>query len=251
MKSTVRLLGIFSLLSCLHAHGQIEVTQDLAIDHFLAEIEVTNNGISPIPAFTLGEPALLMRMNLGKNRFSIEPLISLSIKNLKPWSFGVFARYNLIDEDHVTLRVGMNPSVNFQVENYLQSDGQMVELIQSRRYLGTEVAPIFRILEKWRIGCYYLRAYGFDEGPKNGHFFGVNTSLNRVRLSRYFYFSLVPQIFHVRIDGDGGYFTSANVALHFSDSPFSLRSTLNKALDTGLGEDQQFNWNISLVYRID
>ena len=250
MKLLSRLVGILLLVCSLSARGQIEVTQDLAIDHFLAELEITNNGISPIPAFTLGEPALLMRMNLGKNRFSIEPLIALSIKNVKPWSIGVFARYNIIQEDHVVLRLGVNPSVNFQVENYMQ-DGKSVELIQSRRYFGTEIAPIFRIAKKWRVGFYYLRAYGFDEGPKNGHFYGFNTSLSRVRLSRYFYFSLVPQIFHIRIDGDGGYYTSANIALHFSDSPFSLSSTINKALETEIAPDQLFNWNISLIYRID
>lgn len=250
MKLAPPFLGVFTLLFCCFVRGQIEVTQDLAIDHFLAEIEVTNNGISPIPAFTLGEPALLMRMNLGKDRFSIEPLFALSIKNLKPWSFGVFARYNVIQEEHVILRFGVNPSVNFQVENYMQ-DGNPVELIQSRRYFGTEVAPIFRIAKKWWVGFYYLRAYGFDEGPKNGHFYGFNTSLSRVRISRYFYFSLVPQVFHVRIDGDGGYYTSANFALHFSDSPFSLATTMNKALRTDIASDREFNWNISLVYRID
>ncbi len=241
---------MLSLCFAFSVRGQIEVTQELAIDRFLAEIEVTNNGISPIPAFSLGEPALIMTSNFGKNRFSVEPMIAISMKNIKPWSVGVFARYNLVEQDYFTLRVGVNPSVNFQVENYMQ-DGKEVELIQSRRYFGAEIAPIFTVMKKWRVGFYYLRANGFDEGPKNGHFFGFNTSISRVRLSRYFYFSMVPQIFHLRIDDSEGYYASARLSLHFSDSPFSLASTLNHSLKTELGPDYDLTWNLSLIYRMD
>ncbi|WP_181044118.1 hypothetical protein [Aureicoccus marinus] len=46
-----------SLCFAFSVRGQIKVTQKLAIDRFLAEIELTSNGISPIPAFSLGEPA--------------------------------------------------------------------------------------------------------------------------------------------------------------------------------------------------
>ena len=250
MKRASYLFAVFGLCLLSPLKAQIEVTQDLAIDHFLAEIEITNNGISPIPAFNLGKPAVIMSMNFGKKRLSVEPRMAFAIENVKPWSVGVFARYNLVEEDAFTLRVGINPSVNFQVENYLDGDKQ-VELIQSRRYFGAEIAPVFTVMEKWRVGFYYLRANGFDEGPKNGHFFGFNTSFNRVRLSRYFYFSLVPQVFHIRIDGAGGYYTSGNLRLHFSDSPFILSTTMNKALKTELGPEGEFTWNISLIYRID
>jgi hypothetical protein len=250
MKRVSSLFAGFILCLVSPLKAQIEVTQDLAIDHFLAEIEVTNNGISPIPAFTLGEPALIATMNFGKKRFSVSPMISLALKNVKPWSVGVWVRYNLVEEDYFTLRVGTNPSVNFQVSNYL-NQGQPIELIESRRYLGSEIAPIFTVLRKWKVGIYYLRAYGFDEGPKNGHFFGFNTSLDRLRLSRYFYFSLVPQVFHVRIDDASGYYASGNLRIHFSDSPFILSTTMNKALKTELGPEGEFIWNISLIYRID
>ena len=117
MKRASYLFAVFGLCLLSPLKAQIEVTQDLAIDHFLAEIEITNNGISPIPAFNLGKPAVIMSMNFGKKRLSVEPRMAFAIENVKPWSVGVFARYNLVEEDAFTLRVGINPSVNFQVEN--------------------------------------------------------------------------------------------------------------------------------------
>lgn len=49
-------------------------------------LQLTNNGISPVPYFTLGEPALLTNLYLTKGRFSFTPAFNFDLK-AKPWSF--------------------------------------------------------------------------------------------------------------------------------------------------------------------
>ena len=56
------------------------------IDHFSGQVTVTNNGISLIPSFSLGEPAALFNLSMGRGRFSFDPELRFALEG-KPWSF--------------------------------------------------------------------------------------------------------------------------------------------------------------------
>ena len=64
------------------------------INHISGRIATTNNGISLIPTFSLGKPALLFTLSLGKNKLSFEPDFNFSLEG-KPWSmlFGFGTRW--------------------------------------------------------------------------------------------------------------------------------------------------------------
>ena len=65
------------------------------IRHFSGSVAVTNNGISIVPSFSLGKPAVAFNFSMGKNRFSFEPDLRFSLAG-KPWSFLFWSRYHLI-----------------------------------------------------------------------------------------------------------------------------------------------------------
>ncbi len=217
------------------------------LDNFSGQFVLTNNGISPIPTFSLGEPAFSINLRMARRRFSFEPEFNFEFLQGMPWAFAMPFRYHAVKTETFNLRLGVEPSVNFQSLEAL-ADGQIRRVIESRRYFGFQAAPTFTVNRNWFVSFFYLRGFGFDDGPKRAHFLSFSTSVNRLRVSRYFYLTFRPQIFHLRVDEDEGYYSSMYVELNFGDSPFSLSSTLNKSLGTEIAPEQDFIWNVALIY---
>src|ERR1035437_9298410 len=72
-----------------------------------ASISLNSNGIAPIPAFTLGKPAIMMSMSLVKNRFSYDPTLGYGL-DLRPWFIDNWLHYKLIVKPSFELRTGFN-----------------------------------------------------------------------------------------------------------------------------------------------
>lgn len=51
---------------------------------FSGSVTVTNNGISLIPAFSLGKPEMLFNFSVTKNRFSFEPQLRYNLEDKNP-----------------------------------------------------------------------------------------------------------------------------------------------------------------------
>ena len=81
-KKTLLLLALLHL-SYLAFSQKTESTQ--IASHFGGAVTVTNNGISFIPTFTLGKPAVIFDLSMGK-RLSFEPQFRFALEG-KPWSF--------------------------------------------------------------------------------------------------------------------------------------------------------------------
>ncbi|MDX9776680.1 MAG: hypothetical protein RBT40_12165, partial [Petrimonas sp.] len=69
---------------------------------FATTITVTTKGISTIPNLTLGKPAAIFDMILGKKRLSFEPKFRFALDG-KPWSFQFWWRYKLIQKEKFNL----------------------------------------------------------------------------------------------------------------------------------------------------
>ena len=55
------------------------------LDHVSGSFSVTNNGISLIPSFSLGDPAAIFLGKFARKRFSVEPDIRFSLQG-RPWT---------------------------------------------------------------------------------------------------------------------------------------------------------------------
>jgi hypothetical protein len=49
-------------------------------------VTFTNKGISFVPAFSLGKPAVIFDLSMGKSKLFFEPELRVSLKG-KPWSY--------------------------------------------------------------------------------------------------------------------------------------------------------------------
>ena len=127
-KNTVLLIFIFLLIK----HFAISQKTDSAknIVHFSGAVSITNNGISIVPSFSLGKPAAIFNVSLGKNRFSFEPDIRFSLAG-KPWSFLFWGRYKLVTTDKFQMNVGTHLGLNFQT-SVLPINGDSSEVVSRR-----------------------------------------------------------------------------------------------------------------------
>ncbi len=223
-----------------------EVEDQAFLDDFQGTASITHNGISLVPSFSLGDPAAIFDLKFTKGRLSFEPDLRFALEG-KPWSFLFWFRYKAIQNDRFSLRIGAHPGLNFRTVSVIRN-GQPEELLETRRYLASEIVPNYQISDKLSIGMYYLRGRGFDEGLKNSDFLTLNASLNDLFVSEKLYINVSPQVYYLRLDDLTGYYVVGFITLAKKDFPLSLSAILNKAINTQIQPEKDFIWNVSLVY---
>lgn len=228
--------------------GQDEAKNE-SVTSFRAIASVTNNGISLIPTFTLGKPAGILEMSMGK-RFTFDPQFKFSLEG-QPWAVILWWRYKLINSGKFRLGIGAHPALLFnQVTATI--DGAPNEIMQARRFVVGELVPRYLITDKISVGIYYLYSRGMEkEGLKNTHFLTLNASFSSIRLSEKTFLLITPQVYYLKMDeNDGLYFTSS-VTLSRKDFPLSVSSVINQPVRSDIPAGKNFVWNISLNYTID
>lgn len=70
------------------------------LDDFRGTASVTHNGISLVPSFYYGEPALLIDLKFMKGKLSFEPDMRFDLEG-KPWTLIFWLRYEAIDTEIV------------------------------------------------------------------------------------------------------------------------------------------------------
>jgi len=238
------MVQVIVLICCIGARAQ--QAPEPWLDDFRGTASVTQNGISLVPSFSLGEPALLFDLKFTKGKLSFEPDMRFSLEG-KPWTFIFWLRHKAIENERFSLRLGAHPALIFGTANVVR-DGQPEDILESRRYLAAEVAPNYKISDKVGLGVYYLYGHGFDAGVKNTHYMALNTSFNNVYISEKLYFNVSPQAYYLITDDLKGFYIVGFISLIKEDFPLSVSAILNKAIDTEIVPEDDFNWNISLVY---
>lgn len=208
------------------------------LGRFYGDIQLTNNGISLVPTFSLGHPALLFDLKFVRGRHSFEPDMRFAQEG-KPWAFLFRYRYQAVEKGKFSLRTGMHPAVNFRTETDIR-DGQQEDLMEARRYLAFEAAPGYSLSERVRVGVYYLTAFGFDEGVKRTHFPTLNAGFSDISLGKRLYAGVSPQVYYLRMDDEDGLYATAAVSLRLREFPLSLSTVLNQEIDSEI-DRENFN----------
>jgi hypothetical protein len=224
-----------------------EIDTTTSINHIGGAVTVTNNGISLLPTFSLGKPALMLDMSVGNEKISFEPQFRFSLEG-KPWAFIFWWRYKLINTNKFIIKVGAHPAIAFKTVP-ISVNGDTNETIVAQRYIAGEFSPNYFITTNTSIGIYYLHAHGSDEGAtRSTHFITVNCNFSNIKLSERFFMNFSPQVYYLRLDETDGYYVTATLTFAMRDFPFSMQSIVNRALETNIAATSDFVWNVSLVY---
>jgi hypothetical protein len=219
----------------------------IVVGHFGGAVTVTNNGISFIPNFTLGKPAAIFDLSVGKGKLSFEPQFRFALEG-KPWSFIFWWRYKLLNTGKFLISVGGHPSVTFKTKTFMV-DGVPSETLVANRYLGGELSPSYLLAKYSSIGfnIFYGHGLGKDE-IRNTYMISLRSSFSNIRLSHQLFMRFNPQFYFLKMaDMDGVYFSSS-FTLAKRNFPLSVSSVINKPIRTNIVGGKNFLWNISLSY---
>lgn len=240
-------LSIYLILSFFATFSQ--PTDSTETPSFLrGQITATNNGVSLIPTFSLGRPAVLFDMNLGKGRLSFDPMFRFGM-NGKPWAFVFWWRYKLIQQKKFNLGLGAHPSVVFR-DISVTDNGITRNLLAAQRYFAWEVSPTYLVSKNANLGVYYLGSKGLTKDVLQHTTFVALRSVLNLKLSDKLRMSLIPQAYYLKMDDNDGTYVNATLNLFKRNFPVSLNAIASKAIKTEIaGKD--FLWSVGLVYNIN
>uniref|UniRef100_UPI00404847BA hypothetical protein n=1 Tax=Algoriphagus sp. TaxID=1872435 RepID=UPI00404847BA len=209
-------------------------------------ITATNNGVSIIPSFTLGRPALLFDLSLSGERFSFDPMLRFGMDG-KPWSFVFWGRYKAIKDKRFTLSLGAHPAFIF-AERIVKVNGKEETMLVSQRFLTMEVAPTYKISKRLSMGLYYLRGHGFNPiPPDNSNFIALNTVISGVPVGGGFTMRINPQLFYLKVDDDSGTYATSNFTVSKPGFPIGFQGLVNQKIKSSIPGDDLI-WNVGLLY---
>jgi len=218
--------------------------------YFRADLSITNNGFSIIPAFTLGEPAAFLDMRMGNKRLSFEPQFRYSLEG-RPWSFVFIYRYKAIIKPKFELAFGGHlPGLNY-ITSTVVIGGIEEQLSVVRRFLALEILPTYKFSDHISVGVYYLRGRGFQKhGPQNSTFVSLLGNFNKIKLAGKTYLSFNPQAFYLKLDAEDGYYVNLTTTFGIRGFPLTISGIVNKAIESEIPAPD-FDWNVSLIYTLD
>mgnify|MGYP006925660528 FL=1 len=101
---------------------------------FSGAVKVTNKGISTVPNLTLGKPAAIFDLSVGKGKLSFDPQLRFALEG-KLWSFLFWWRYKLVRTERFQLNLGAHPALSFR-RIKIPVNGLEKEDMVVRRYLA-------------------------------------------------------------------------------------------------------------------
>lgn len=231
---------VFLLLFGFDAFSQTGEKEPLKAS---ANVQVTNNGVSLFPNLSLGKPAAIINLSLGKKGVSFEPELRWGL-NGKPWSYIFWVRYRY-DNNKFNLRTGIHPSYVFN-EQAVIIDQQKVDRYISTRYAAGEIAPTFKINSKFQLGLQYLHAIGLDDyGAQVSNFYSLQPQFKNLNVGKGFYFNFFPQLFYLQLDERSGTYVSGTLTFNKKDFPIYISNVMTYTLNSTIASDD-FVWSLGL-----
>ncbi|WP_321347749.1 hypothetical protein [uncultured Draconibacterium sp.] len=222
-----------------------ETEKSTSLKHFSGSVLVTNNGISIVPSFSLGEPAAVFDLSIGGDQFRFEPQFRFSMEG-KPWAFIFWFRYKPVVNEKFSLQIGAHPAIMFHDATF-DEDGFAEDGLEGRRFLAAEIAPVFQLTEHFSFEPYYLVGQGFDRGLENTHYLTMRGNISDLALSEKLLFSFAPEVYYLWMDSVDGFYCASSFTLEHREWPFKLGAMMNQKINTDI-ESDDFIWNISLTY---
>ena len=211
-----------------------------------ATVSLNSNGIASIPAFSLGEPAIMASVSLVKNRFSYDPTLAYGF-DMKPWFIDNWLHYKIIRKPSWELRTGFNIS-SFFSEYQLDDDKTILE---GQRYFALELAVTYRFSPNSTLAFMYWNDNGYEPGSISGHFFNLVGERTDIKIGTSVLMAVSAQLFYITYDGNNdGLFITPKISTSLTNVPFALFFQATQPIVTNVTPYPGFNWNIGISYTL-
>lgn len=200
-------------------------------------IQLNNNGISPVPAFSLGKPALMTSFFIQKGGFTFSPEFNYGLDG-KPWVVNQWLRYHQ-QHGRFLFRTGANMSLFF---------GRVNSEVKLNQYLALEGVASYQMSAKSSLNLLYWNSQGLDPtAVKSGHFLSLSASISKIPVTKSLLLELRPNLFYLsNTIPFKGLFISAITSISHKKYPISIFSQAVQPIS--VKPTTNFNWNYGLNY---
>jgi len=206
-------------------------------------VSLNSNGIAPIPAFSLGKPALIAALSLKKNRFSYDPQLSYGL-DIRPWIIDNWLHYRVIEKPEFELKTGFDASMFFS--EYKTPDEV---ILRGQRYATFELAGIYKMSRKSSLSFVTWYDRGLDKGTLIGYFFNLVADRSDISVGKHLLMDINVQIFYIDYTGkNDGLFISPKISSSVRNLPFSITFQAIQTVNSNISPFPKFRWNLGLAY---
>lgn len=235
------ILVLFFIFTLVYTQENPEKSKLKAICNF----SINSNGISSIPSFSLGAPAVIAAPSLTKGRFNYEPVLAYDL-DIQPWFIDNWIRYKIIDRQKLEFRTGLNFSMYFS--DYKLPDQT---LLQGQRYWAIEFTSVYKPSARSFISGAYWHDMGQDPGTITGHYLALMAERSEIELGKSVLLAANIHLFNINYNGNNdGLFISPKLTASVRKVPIALFFHGIQAITSNISPFPGFSWNIGFSYTI-
>lgn len=207
-------------------------------------IQFTNNGVSPVPAFALNEPAVIGVYTIKKGKFYHQAILSFEW-NAKPWNTLYRFGYDVLENEKWKFSAASYLSIYYARRDIPYQK----EEIQIQRYHDFELYVTRKFGPKSALTTTIWYEHAIDQvGIPNAQLIMSTYSLSEMNLGSKLQASFSTSAFYVQNAwGFKGMFVSENLKVHPNDWKFNLFLQATEPIPLP-GLQGKFLWNTGVNF---
>ncbi len=245
------ILIVFSGITC-NLRAQNGDSSQTKASVFGGAVTVQTKGISTIPNLTLGKPAAIFDLKVGR-KLTFEPQFRFSLKG-KPWAMVFWWRYNPTVGKKFSLNFSANTSLSFKdIRSYADTiTNTSSEIIRTTRYMAAAIAPNYRFNKYLGVGMYLFYTRGIEKFiTQNTWMISVRPTVSNIPLAKNVVAGIGPDIYYLKMDEQDGWYLTSRFTISKKNFPLSISALINKTLNSTIPADYDFLWNLGLTYAVN
>ena len=244
----LRLIFPLLLISISHTlSAQKNDSTITKISSFGGAVTIQSKGISTIPNLTLGKPAAVFDLKVGR-KLTFEPQFRFSLDG-KPWAMVFWWKYYGSVGEKLTITYYTNYSFSYKTITTYSSTGTPQEIIRTTWYLVAAVQPNYQVNKYMGVGIYLFYNHGLESFiTQNTIMLSFRPSFSNIPVTKNISAILNPEIYLLKMDDKNGTFLNARFSVTKKNFPLSVSGLINKSLKSNIPSDYDFLWNVGLSY---
>ncbi len=238
---------LFLICFSYHLSAQKADSTIAKITSISGAVTIQSKGISTIPNLTLGKPAAIFDMKLGR-KLTFEPQFRFSLEG-KPWAMVFWWRYygSIGNKFKVTLHA--NHSLSYKPITSYTSSGTSQEIIRTTRYLAGAIAPNYQVNKYIGVGMYLFYTRGIEKYiTRNTYMVSFRPSISNIPITKNMVARFGPEIYYLKMDDKDGVYLNTTFSIRKKNFPLSISALINKPLKSNIPSEYDFLWNVGLIY---
>lgn len=217
------------------------------ITSFTGAVTIQTKGISTIPNLTLGKPAAIFDMKMGR-KLTFEPQFRFALDG-KPWAMVFWWRYYGSFSNKFKVTLHANYSFSYKPLTYYTSTGTSQEVIRTTRYLVGAIGPNYQFNKYIGVGAYLFYNRGIEKYiARNTYMASFRPSISNIPVTKNIGARIGPEIYYLKIDNRDGVYLNATLSISKKNFPLSISGLINKPLRSNIPSEYDLLWNVGLIY---